>query len=174
MLGQILKLLKLLNADVNPMQIAAGVSFGMVLGFTPLWSLHNLITLFVICLFRINVSAVLLSFAVFSGLAYLLDPLFIKAGEAILLNQDLQVIWTSLYQEDLWRLAHFNHTLLMGSLAVSVLLFFPCMLISRLIIIQYRERILAWVRKSRLVQTLKASKWAGALFNAAEKTGLTE
>lgn len=174
MLGQILKLLKLLNADVNPLQIAAGISAGMMLGFTPLWSLHNIITLFVVCVFRINISAVLLSFAVFSGLAYLLDPLFIHIGETILMNPTMQSTWTAFYQLDVWRLAHFNHTLLMGSLTVSLVLLMPCIFISRLIIIQYRERFLAWVKKSRLVQALKASKWVNALSNTAQKTGLAQ
>lgn len=167
-MGQILKLFKLLNAEVSPTQIAAGIAMGMLLGFTPLWSLHNLMTLFFICLLRINISAVLVSFALFSGLAYLLDPVFIRVGESVLASPDLQELWTALYQSDIWRLAHFNHTLVMGSVLVSLVLFVPLLLIARIIIIQYREQILAWVLKSRLVQALKASKWYNAAQTAAD------
>ena len=171
-MAQLLKLFKLLNADVNPMQIATGIAMGMVLGLTPLLSLHNLISLFVICLFRINITAVLVSWVVFSGIAYLLDPVFILVGENLLKNPDLINLWTTLYQQDIWRLAHFNHTLLMGSLVVSLILWLPLVLISRLLIVQYRERILKWVLKSRLVQGLKASKFFTTLTSAASVAGL--
>lgn len=149
----------MLNANVDPSQIAAGLALGMMLGFTPLWSLHNLLVLFFICILRINTSAILLSFALFSGLAYLLDPVFIQVGEWVLTYPDLAPLWTSLYQQDLWRLAHFNHTLTMGSLVVSLILLLPLFFIGKLLIIKYREKLLAWVMKSRLVQTLKATKW---------------
>ena len=173
-MGHVLKLLKLLNADVSPMQIAAGIAMGMLMGFTPLWSLHNIITLFIICLFRINTSAVLVSFAVCSGLAYLLDPVFIQAGEAILVREDLKPMFTAMYQQEIWRLAHFNHTLLMGSLAVSLILWLPVLLVSRVLILQYRERILIWVLKSRLVQAMKASKWFASASTIVDVAGISK
>ena len=173
-MGHLLKLLKLLNADVSPMQIATGIAMGMVLGFTPLWSLHNILTLFIICLFRINTSAVLVSFALCSLMAYLLDPLFIQVGEAILAREDLKPLFTAMYQQDIWRLAHFNNTLVMGSLAVCVVLWLPVVLIARLLILQYRERILEWVVKSKLVQALKASKLFSAASNIADVAGINK
>lgn len=173
-MGQILKLFKLLNADVSPTQLAAGIAMGMVLGFTPLWSLHNVLTLFLICLLRINVAAVMASLLVCSGLAYLLDPLFIFTGEVILTNSELKPLFTQMYQQDIWRLAHFNHTVLMGSLVVSLLLFLPVLLLMRILIIKYREKVLAWVLKSKLVQSLKASKWFGFLSDVGFVTGVTD
>lgn len=171
-MGQLLKLFKLLNADVNPMQLATGIAMGMVLGLTPLVSLHNLISLFVICLFRINISAILVSFVLFSGLAYLLDPVFIQIGENLLAYPELTPLWTSLYQQDIWRLAHFNHTVLMGSLVVSLILWLPLVFLSYILIVQYRERILNWVLKTRVVQGLKASKWFNTLTSAASVAGI--
>ena len=159
MLKQSLKLLKVLNGDADPAQIAGGLVLGMLIGLTPLMSLHNLLVLFFICILRINISALLLSFAFFSGLAYLLDPAFIRVGETVLTNPSLASAWTTLYQQDIWRLAHFNHTLTMGSLLISLILLLPLFFISKIVIIKYRERILAWVMKTRLVQGLKATKW---------------
>lgn len=158
MLKQLLKLLKVLNSDVNPSQIAGGLVLGMLLGLTPLWSLHNILVLLLICILRINVSATLISMAVFSALAYLLDPLFIRLGERVLTDPGLAALWTSLYQQEIWRLAHFNNTLTMGSVLVSVALLLPAFLLFRILIIQYRERILAWVMKLRIMQVIKASK----------------
>ncbi len=171
MLKQIVKLLKALNADVNPGQIAGAVALGLVLGFTPMMSLHNLLVLFLVCILRINISALLVSFTIFSGVAYLLDPVFVTVGEKLLLEEGLKDLWTSLYQQDIWRLAHFNHTLTLGSLVISLILLLPVFFLARILIIQYREKILAWVQKSRLMQFLKANKYYGSfsrLYNAAE------
>ncbi|WP_370980986.1 TIGR03546 family protein [Agaribacterium sp. ZY112] len=169
-MGQLLKLFKLLNADVSPTQIAAGIAMGMVLGFTPLFSLHNILTLFLICLLRINISAVLVSMVVCSGLAYLLDSVFLNIGEGLLHNESLNGTWTAMYQSEIWRLAHFNHTLVLGSVVFSILAFLPCLLISRFIIVKYRERILAWVMKTHLVKAIKASKWFNLAQDAVDLT----
>jgi hypothetical protein len=46
----------------------------------------------------------------------------------------------------------------MGSLAVTIVLFVPLLLLGNFIIKNYREHILAWVRKSRVGQMIKASE----------------
>ena len=159
MLNQCLKLFKMLNADVDPSQIAGGLVLGMILGLTPLFSLHNIFFLFITCILRINVTATLASFAFFSGAAYLLDPVFVQLGERILTDIHLASLWTALYQHDIWRLSHFNNTLTMGSLVASLIFLLPVFLISRFLIIKYREKVLTWILKSRFVQALKATKW---------------
>jgi uncharacterized protein (TIGR03546 family) len=158
MLKQLAKLLAALNAETAPWQISLAFILGMVMGFTPLLSLHNIVVLLLAFILRINFSAFLLAFAFFSGLAYLLDPLFIATGEALLLMPGLQGFWTGLYQGDLWRLAHFNHTLTLGSLVVSLAAALPLFFLFRILIINYRAHLLAWVRKSHMMQVLKASK----------------
>ena len=159
MLQQLAKLLKALNSDSNPAQISLAFILGMILGFTPLWSLHNLLVLLLVCILRINLAGFLLAFGLFSGLAYLLDPLFIQCGQALLLNPDLKGFWTNLYQSDLWRLLRFNHTLTLGSLVVSLLLAIPLFFLFRFLIINYREHVMVWIEKSRLAKWLKASKF---------------
>jgi uncharacterized protein (TIGR03546 family) len=158
MLKQLTKLLTALNAETAPWQISLAFILGMVLGLTPLLSLHNIVILLLAFILRINFSAFLLAFAFFSGLAYLLDPLFIAAGEALLLKPELRGFWTGLYQGDLWRLAHFNHTLTLGSLVVSLAAAPPLFFLYRTLIINYRAHLLAWVRQSRVMQLLKATK----------------
>ena len=43
MLAILAKLLKVLNSEQSPGQIAAAISFAAIIGLTPLLSLHNLI-----------------------------------------------------------------------------------------------------------------------------------
>ena len=69
------KLFKILNGDIDPKQIAAGFAFGAIIGLTPVFSLHNLIVLLLICIIRINVSSVIFSAAIFGLLSYLIAPL---------------------------------------------------------------------------------------------------
>jgi len=88
----------------------------------------------------------------------LLDPLFHRIGLAVLTAGALKGLWTALYNMTLFRLEKFNNSIVMGSLLFSVVLFVPLYLISNQIILRYREHVLAWVQKSRIMQAFKASK----------------
>lgn len=158
MLNSIAKLLKLLNAETNPSQLSMGFAVGMIIGLTPLWSIHNLVLAFFVFLFRVNLSAFILSFTIFSGIAYLVDPVMDQVGGNLLTSPSLHEFWTSLYNQPFWRLTHFNNTLTLGSLVIAIVLAIPFFFISNFIIRKYRQHLLAWVRKSKLVQLIKASK----------------
>lgn len=159
MLDPISKLLRQMSADSDPAAIALAISFGMIIGFTPLWSLHNLLVLFLVSLIRVNWSAFLAAWGLFSAFAYLLDPLFHQFGYYLLTHSALQGLWTELYNITLWRLEHFYNTLVMGSLSLSLLAFIPNFFLSQWLILRYRSHVLAFVKRSRLLQALKANKW---------------
>ncbi|WP_300668462.1 TIGR03546 family protein [Desulfoluna sp.] len=158
MIQLVANLLKLLNSEAEPAQISLALCLAMVLGFTPLFSLHNLIILFIICVVRVNLSACLLGWAIFSGIAWLIDPLFHGLGHWILTLPSLEGLWTSLYNLSLFRLARFNNTVVMGSLLTALVLFVPLFLVTNRLIAGYRTHLLAWVDKSRLMKIFKASK----------------
>ena len=158
MLRLIARFLRVLNSETNPGQISLGFCFAMVAGLTPLMSLHNLVVLLLILILRVNLSAFLLGLGVFSGMAYLLDPLFHWYGLRILTAPSLEGLWTSLYNSTLWRLARFNNTMVMGSMVFSLALFVPLYFLSNSLIRRYRAHVLAWIQKTRLMQIFKASK----------------
>lgn len=157
MIDKVIKLFKTLNSDDDPAQISAGFVLGMMIGLTPILSLHNLLFLFIICIIRVHIGGFFLSFALFSGIAYLFAPAMIGVGESLLANEALVPTWTSLYQSDFWRLAHFNHTLTLGSLVTGLVLALPMFFVFKVLIVKYRDSLLAWVQKTRVVQALKAS-----------------
>ncbi len=159
MLRVLANLLKVLNSETNPGQISLAFCFAMVAGLTPFWSVHNLVVLLLVLLIRVNLSAFLLGLACFSGLAYLLDPLFHRIGLAVLTAGSLEGFWTALYSSTLWRIERFNNTIVMGSLLFSLTFFLPLYLLSNLGIRRYREHVLAWVEKTRVMQMLKASRF---------------
>ncbi|WP_455377143.1 TIGR03546 family protein [Petrachloros mirabilis] len=161
MLQTVAKFLKILNSDAEPGQISLGFAFAMLAGFTPLMSLHNLLVLLLVLFLRVNLSSFLLGLALFSALAFALDPLFHQIGLAVLTLPALNGLWTTLFNSTLWRLERFNNSIVMGSLVVSLTLFVPMVIVGNLLVRKYREHVLQWVMKTRLMQAFQASK----LFN---------
>jgi len=158
MIKLLAKLLRVLNSETEPGQISLGFSFALIAGLTPLLSVHNVFVLLLVFMLRVNLSAFLVGLALFTGIAYLLDPLFHQLGLAVLTASSLESLWTSLYQSVWWRLEYFNNSIVMGSLVFSVVLFVPVLLLSNLLIRRYRQHVLAWVQKTKIMQMFKASK----------------
>jgi uncharacterized protein (TIGR03546 family) len=152
------KLLKALSSEASPWQLAFGIMLGMILGLTPIWRLHNVLILFVVLFLRVNLTTFLVSLTLFSGIAYLLDPMMINVGESLLTHPDLQASWTSLYNTNLGQLSQFFHTLTLGSLVISLIFAPVLLLLSKFLIVQYRERFMVWTNKLKLVQFLKGSR----------------
>lgn len=159
MIEAIAKLLKVMNSESDPAQISLAVCLAMIAGLTPFYSLHNLLVLLLVFLFRVNFSAFLLGFVVFSGAAFLLDPLFHKLGLWVLTLPALEGIWTMLYAQVLWRIERFNNSIVMGSVLLSLLLSIPLFLALNMLIRKYRQHILERLRKLKIVKILKASKF---------------
>ncbi len=159
MLRLIARTLKVLNSETDPGQISLALVLAMVMGLTPFWSLHNLAVLFLVLLLRANLSSFILGVALFSAVAYLLDPLFHRVGLWLLTADPLVGLWTALYNTLPGRLDRINNTIVVGSLAVSFLLAVPAFLTFNLLIRKYREQVLRWVEKSHIVQALKANRF---------------
>ena len=161
MLSLLARLLKALNSDSAPGQVAFAIALGMIPGFTPFWSILNLFVLLIAMVLRINLSAFIFGVIIFSLIGYALDPVSASVGESLLMNPDLREYWTSLYQNEWMRVLAFNNTITLGGLLIALVLLIPVTLISRILILQYRHRLLAWVNRLKIVQGLKASKlWA--------------
>ena len=152
------KFLKVLNSEASPWQIAIAIMLGLIIGLTPLWRLHNLLIIFIVLSFRINISSFLVSWVVFSGLAYILDPLMISVGESILTAESFHSVGSALYASSIGRLSQFNHTLTLGSLMISLVAAPLVLFASRYMVLQYRQRIMQWAQKLKVLQVFKASR----------------
>lgn len=159
MIRIVAKVLKVLNSESEPGQISLALCLAMVAGLTPFLGIHNLLVILLVLLLRVNLSTFLLGLAAFSGIAYILDPLFHYMGLAILTADSLQDLWTSLYNSTFWRLTRFNNSILMGSFLFALILFVPLYIAANFAIRQYRRRVLEWVKKTRLMQALAASRF---------------
>lgn len=71
----------------------------------------------------------------------------------------MQATYTELYNQYWFRVFELNNTFVMGAAVSSVILFIPMFLLSYFIVIKYRQALMAFVNKFKVVQTLKASKF---------------
>lgn len=163
MVRHIIKLIKVMHSDRDPQQISLGFALGMIPGLTPITSPHNLLVLLAILFFRANISAAILSWAVFSLLAFALDPLFHRLGLLLLTGVGaLEGLWTSLYNAPLVPYTRFNNSIVMGSFIFSLLAFYPVYREGRLMVVKYRETFMERFNRWKIVQVFKASslyKW---------------
>lgn len=153
------QLVKALNSDGTPGQVAAGFAWGAALGLTPLASLHNLLVLAAIMLFRVSVPGAMLGWAVGTPLGFVCDPLFDALGRWLLIDvSSLRGWWTSVTNTPVLALADLNNTIVLGSLVVWVLLSVPLYCSLRFAVAQYRSRIYERLRRARAFQIVQASK----------------
>ncbi len=162
LLKQIFGFLKLLNSETGTNQLAAGLSLGMTLGFSPVISLQALL-IFVLCfLFRVQLGAAFLSAFFFKFIAYLFDPLTDKIGRLVLESASLRGFFVDLYNMPLIPLTRFNNSIVMGAGIVGFALAVPLFFLFRFLITEYRFHIVSKVKGTKLwkiFQTTFFFKW---------------
>lgn len=158
LLKYIAKLLKALASEASPAQIAGGFILGMVIGLTPLFSIHNLVIVFLIIILKVNIGMAILSFLIFSGIAYLADPAFHNFGTWLLEKDSLQAMWTSMYDNEFWAITKFYNTVVLGSFLIASALCIPMFPLAQVGVVQYRKHIHERVMKTKVMKWMKGTK----------------
>ena len=154
MLKFIVKLLKALNSNSHPGEIAHAVCLGMLLGFLPKNNIFwFIITVFVLFM-RINKGALALSTLGFSLLAPLFDPIFDQVGYWFLTQPKLEPAFAWLLDIPFVGFTKFNNTIASGSLLCGLVLYIPLYVIARLLIWLMRNKIVPVLRKTKFVVVL--------------------
>ena len=123
----------------------------MIIGLTPLASFHNLIILILILVLRVNVGMAILSFMIFSGVAYLDASQFHQFGIWLLELEGMQGTYTSMYDIEWIAMTRFYNTVVIGSLVSSMILLVPVFFLVRYGVVQYREKIHERVKKWKII-----------------------
>ncbi len=155
MLRLIIKVLKALNSNEAPWQISLGIIFGSILGLTPFLSLHNLIILFLALVINLNISMLIVSCALFSIIAYALDPVFHQLGFAILTSPSLEGLWTQFFSCPILLLANLNNTIVMGSLIATLAAAIPLFFLLNILVVKYRDVYNTFIGKFPMLKFLK-------------------
>jgi len=162
LIKQIFNFIKLLNSDTGTHQIAAGITMGMILGFTPAFSLQTVLVFLCLFFFRVQVGVAFLSALVFAVPAYFLDPVFHRVGMTVLELPNLRPLYTTLYNMPIVPLTRFNNSIVMGSGVIALALAPICFPIVSKLVQLYREKIIVRFENTRLWKAAKASslyKW---------------
>ena len=158
LLKLIQSIIKTLHSEGTPGQVAAGIALGSALGLTPLVNVHNLIIFSLIVLLNVSFGGGMLGWALFVPLGFILDPVFDRAGAALLTATSLRPLWTSLYNTPLVPYTNFNNTVVLGSLVSWLVLAVPIFFAARYGVARYRATIGERVRQSRLYKAVTASQ----------------
>jgi uncharacterized protein (TIGR03546 family) len=152
-------LVKALNSEGTPGQVAAGIALGAVFGLTPLMNAHNLILFGLAIVLNVSFPGVLLGWAAFVPVGFALDPAFDILGRALLVDvTPLRPLWTWAYNTPVAALSNFNNTVVLGSFVAWVLLLVPLFFLMRWLVTKYRATVYARLQRTRLFQVVKASK----------------
>lgn len=158
MIRQVLKILKALNSNEKPWQLSLGLAFGGIIGLMPMWTPHNIILLFIAFIINLNFALLLMGIFFFSGIAYILDPLFHQIGLAVLTSEGMQEFWNGFFSNSLFLFDRLNNTLVMGSLIFSVISAIPLFFLISFLIRKYREHLMGFLEKVPLLKSLKLAK----------------
>ncbi len=154
MLKFLVKLLKALNSNSHPGEIAHAVCLGMLLGFLPKNNIFwYVITVFVLFM-RINKGALVLCTLAFSLLAPLFDPVFDSVGYWFLTLPSLEPTFAKLLDIPFVSFTKFNNTIACGSLLCGLVLYIPLYIIARLIIWLMRNKLIPILRKTKVIVVL--------------------
>jgi len=159
MIRQIAKLLRILNSETAPINISIGICLGMVVGFTQMWSVHNLIILFIVLFFRVNLSAFIIGTLAFKSLSFLFNGTFHQIGLSLLTADFYKDIGTYLYNVTFWKFDRINNTIVIGGIVVSIIGFIPMLLLLNVLIKKYRKHILSYVRKTKIAKAMMSSNF---------------
>lgn len=154
MISFIAKLLKALNANVNPGEIAHGIACGFLLGLMPknnlLWYLVFIFVLFV----KINKPSYLIMIVVGSAFGAMLDPLFDSVGYSVLTVESLNGFYANLMNIPFVHFTRFNNTIVMGSLVCGILLYIPMYFLARFLVKMWRKYGVPAMRKSKIIKVV--------------------
>ena len=159
LLKLIQQLIKALNSDGTPGQVAAGIALGAVFGLTPLMNVHNLVLFGAALILNVSMPGVFLGWMVFVPVGFALDPLFNAIGNALLGAAGLRPLWTWMYNVPAMPLTNFNNTVVLGSFVFWVVAFVPLFFLARWGVDRYRAKVFERLKKMRFFQAMTASGW---------------
>lgn len=148
------KLFKAFNSAQTPWQMSLALSLGMAMGLTPFSGIQTIILIFIVFIINIHLGLFFVSAGFFSGVAYLIDPVFEQLGFVILNNPGMQEFFTSAYNSGFMRLTYFNNTLVMGSTVVAFSLLIPMYFILNKVVFLYRDKIATKLSQYKIFKTL--------------------
>jgi uncharacterized protein (TIGR03546 family) len=168
MIKPIVKLIAALNGNLKKGQIAAGFSWGLLLGLVPAGNAFWIVLFVASFLFKHHHASKVLVLAILKLLGGFINPMLDTVGWEILHIETLQPLFTTLYNMPFVPLTRFNNTLVAGGLAGGAVLFIPAFFLVYLLVSLYRNTLASRIRNSKFAAAVKKLPLVSALSKAAE------
>src|SRR4249920_2973612 len=105
-----------LHSDGTPNQVAWGLVLGAGLGLVPMLTVQFALIFVLIVMLNVSFGAGMLGWALFTPVAFLLDPLFDALGRYLLITRaDLTPFWTRVINLPLMPYTGMNNTVTLGA-----------------------------------------------------------
>jgi len=169
MLKGIGKLITALNGNLNKSQIAAGVSWGVLLGLVPLSNPFGIVLLIISFFFNHNHGAKIFGLAIVKILSMSILPALDVLGWEILHIDSLQPLFTTMFNMPFVPFTKFNNTLVMGGLIAGIVLWLPVFALFMALIPLYRNKLAPKIRESKFVKKLASTPILGFLDSIFKK-----
>jgi len=154
MIKQAVKFIKALNGNLKKEQIAAGFSWGLLLGLVPAGNIFWIVFFVVSFFFRHHHWTKILFMMLVKILLGLLNPAIDSLGWELLHFASLQPLFTLLYNMPLVPLSGFNNTLVAGGLFLGIVLWLPVFILGCLFVPFLRNTLLPGIRNSKIFKTI--------------------
>jgi uncharacterized protein (TIGR03546 family) len=156
---QVQSLLQSLHSKDTPRQIALGFAVGSLAGWAPFNVLYSSFILLLLYVLNVNTGFGIIAIGVVSIFSYFLDPLAGIIGKWLLVDVSfLQPLWGVLYNIPIFPYTRFNNTVMLGSVALGLVLFFPVYFLIRWCVLRYRSSWYERLEKSKVMRVVKGSK----------------
>ncbi len=164
MINQVIRLARLLQSNTDPRQIALGAVLGLFFGFTPSDQTHLIILVLLFFFLKINRAAAMLVYPI-AKLIYLLGLWKVadQTGYYLLTASPVpQAAWSFVTHAPVLALLRFDHTLVLGGMALALAAGIPLFIGVMWAVYAYRASMAEKVGRWNLVkglQGLSLVKW---------------
>jgi len=168
MIRPIAKLIVALNSNLGKKQIAAGFSWGVLLGLIPAGNVLWIVLFGVSFFFTHHHASKVLVIGIIKLFSAVVAPLVDIVGWEVLHIEALQGLFTSLYNMPFVPFTRFNNTLVAGGLVSGIILWLPVFALVYFLIPLYRNTLAPKIRESKVVKSIKGVPIVSKLRKAVE------
>ena len=154
MINAIIKLIRALNGNIKKSQIAAGISWGVLLALVPVGNFYWVALFLISLFFNHNHGSKIFSMAVLKLFAPLFAPAIDVLGWEVLHIGALQPLFTTMYNMPLAPFTRFNNTLVVGGITGGALLWLPVFALFMFLVPVYRNNIAPKIRNLKIVKAV--------------------
>jgi uncharacterized protein (TIGR03546 family) len=167
MLSLVVRLLRgvvsIFTAAGSPRHIALGIALGAMIGLVPKGNLTAALLVILLFSLRVNLAAGTAAALLFSWAGAWTDPLANRIGTAILTHPVAKPIGACLFDLPAVPWTALNNTVVLGSLILGLIVFYPVYWLSYSVLEKHRDRVAAKLAKFKAAAILKraqpATQW---------------